>query len=1211
MLRNRSLFFLSLSLLFALGCAISHYRSDYRSDERILSIEKRLSVIANHVNAEADSIILHRGAVNWSSLHYSFFLFDSLEVLAWSKNQYFPYFRNQIDDDSIHLFSSNSGDFLIKRWVTADNHVLVAVLPLVRKYPISNRYLFPEWNENIFGETRGAILDISANRGSVVKVGEQGGFRFQIEGGAYESAHKSFVLSCISIVCFLAGVYFLMRYFCSLRKFEFGFIMLLVAFVLLRIIMVTFDYPNVLIPSAVFDPQYFASSSYNSSIGDLFFNSLVVIILCGYVFFTYHHWRVVKYLLRSTGWIRLVIGTLIITLAFFSFLYPFLFVETIFHNSAVSFDITESIQFDWLRSLSWLSILAGVISAFFFIHVLSNLSKSLITDRLHFISALILAGLFFTIYFLSASRDYQITLPVATVFFLILFFTNLPSSQRKLNVTTFIYFFVVISAFGFQHALSIQHFVEEKKAKSQFKFASDYLIGRDVLGEYLLNESTKRIGQDAFIQNRLNNPFLTKSPIRQKIKQVYLNSYFDRYEAQIYLYNSNGEPLDNNSPEKLSAFTNQFQNASNATDYEGIYFIKPSDIDSNKRYLSVIPVYRVDQIVGFVLLDLSLKRIIPQNVYPELLVDRRFAEFFENADRSFSFIKDGKILSSFGTFNYEQDFDFRDLGNPDFYLSGVSKGGYFHTGVEDVSGQVAVITSAAYPAFYVLTNFSFFFVSGVFLLVIMMIFYGFASIIKGNKMNYAARIQLYIYLAFSLPLCVVTVTTLNRVSKSAEDELSKNFETNARNLGEGILSSVSEYFNGTISRGDFENILIDRAKITNSDITFYDRSGKYVASSQPLIVESQITSALMNRSVWEKINREGISSIVVNERIGSLLFNNCYVTLKSADSGALLGILSVPFFDSVNSLESNRVNVLANFLTVFTIIFILFSILSFYVVNSLTFPLRFMTKTLSRTTLSGDNKPLEWKSNDEIGMMVSEYNKMVNNLEQSKIELARSQKERAWREIAKQVAHEIKNPLTPMKLTLQHMQYQLKANKLDDEKAGSSINTLLTQVEILNDIASSFSAFARMPAPILERIDLLSLLKKTVDLYSDYERGEVTLHPMTDSAFVMGDEQLFTRIFSNIILNALQSGHTEKITVKVKIHRHDHAYLVSIEDNGNGIEPEMVDKVFTPYFSTKESGSGLGLAISKQGIEQSGGEIWFDTKPGSGTTFFVRLPGVD
>jgi len=1210
MLRNRSVFFLSLSLLFAFGCIVFNYSSD-NADDRIISIEERLNAMVEDVNKEAQLILSDPDLVKWSSLHNSFFLVDSTEIQAWSKNQFFPDLRSINSHADFQLVPNNSGDFLIRQWTINKTKKLLSVIPLIRKYPISNRYLSTEWNEEIFDETHGSISPSSNSNGAIINLNGKEIFRFQIEDVNHEKGYWSFALASVSLIFFIVGIYFWVNLLYKVRKYELGFIVLSVSFVLLRIVMFTTGYPTGWSTSSVFDPQYFASSSYNSSIGDLFLNSLGILILCGYIFITYHHWQIVKYALRLSGWIKYALGCFLIVLAFFSFLYPYLFVETIFHNSTISLDITEAIQFDWLRSLSFLSVLAGAISAFFFVHVFINLAKSILSDFLPFLTALILAGLIFTAYFLSASRDYAITLPTAAIFFLILFATNLTSSLRKLEPITFIYFFVVITALGVQHGLSIKHFIEEKRTESQFKFASNYLIGRDVLGEFLLNEGTKRIRQDAFIQSRLNNPFLTKSAIRQKIKQVYLNSYFDRYDAQIYLYNSAGEPLDNNSPETLAAFSNRFQSASASTDYEGIYFIQPSDIDSNKRYLSLIPISRADQIIGFIIIDLSLKRIIPQNVYPELLVDRRFAEFFKNTDRSFSFIKDGKILSSFGTFNYEKEFDFSSLKNSDFYKSGVSKNGFFHSGVEDASGQVAVITSAAYPIFFVLTNFSLFFVLGVVLLVITMTSYGLILVLKGHKMNYAARIQLYIYLAFSLPLFVATITTLNRVSKSAENELNQNFETNARNLGEDILTSVTDYFNGNISKEDFENLLVDRAKITNSDITFYDRLGKYAASSQPLIVENQIISPLMNRSVWEQVNREGASSIIGNEQIGTLQFNNCYVPLKSPESGALLGILSVPFFNSANSLENTQVNVLSNFLTVFTIIFILFSVLSFYVVNSLTFPLRFITRILSRTTLSGGNKPLEWRSKDEIGMMVSEYNKMVNNLEQSKIELARSQKESAWREIAKQVAHEIKNPLTPMKLTLQQMEYLLKMNKMDDEKARTSINTLLTQVDILNEIASSFSAFARMPAPILTRIDLISLLNKCVHLYSDYDGGSVVLKSNLPTAFVMGDEQLFNRIFSNIILNGLQSAQGENVLVQVELNRIDGFYQISINDNGKGIEPEMINKLFTPYFSTKHSGSGLGLAISKQGIEQSGGEIWFETKKDTGTTFFVKLPLIE
>jgi len=238
--------------------------------------------------------------------------------------------------------------------------------------------------------------------------------------------------------------------------------------------------------------------------------------------------------------------------------------------------------------------------------------------------------------------------------------------------------------------------------------------------------------------------------------------------------------------------------------------------------------------------------------------------------------------------------------------------------------------------------------------------------------------------------------------------------------------------------------------------------------------------------------------------------------------------------------------------------------------------------------------------------MVNEYNKMVDNLEQSKIELARSQKESAWREIARQVAHEIKNPLTPMKLTLQQMQLWLVKDTLEKERAKQSVNTLLNQVEILNEIASSFSAFARMPAPILEKLDLVALLTKTVNLYSTYEGGSVDFKSSVQPVYIDGDPQLLDRIFSNMILNGLQAGGKPPL-VFIEVKPAGSFIRVIIQDNGEGIAPEFQDKIFIPYFTTKKSGSGLGLAIAKQGIELSGGKIWFDSSPGK-TRFYIEFP---
>lgn len=1203
---------LILFFVLSFACALVGIGLGYlqtNSQEAVAQvISTNLAVSLNKLEQEQTKISKNPSGIVWSSLKDSHFLVDSLRIIAWSKNDFLPDVRVLQDSFNIRLLQNSSGDFLLKKRVLKNSQFLLSVLPLHKKYPIVNKYLSPKWNQNVFQDYSVRIVNPDFASGSLVTYKGKSVFKILPIEIISKQSKVSFIFVSLAFILFLIGSIFILVSLHRLRKHQLVFLIAISLFAALRILMLTINFPVRWVSTPIFSPQAFASSSYNASLGDLFLNSLGVLFLCAYVFFTYAQWPLVKRLLRTNGLVKTGWGTFFTLMTIFSFLFPFLFIETIFHNSRISLDITQTLSFDLLRILSFISVILGTISSFFFTHIFFKIARTLAPKPVLFAGTLLVSCLLFIGYFVSESREYWISLFIAVPYIIILYSTRVDSSLSRISYLTFLYLFLAVSAYSIQGALSVERFVEEERIESQFRFASSYLIGRDVFAEYLLNESSRRIAKDAYIQSRLASPFLSKSPVRQKIKQVFLNSYFDRYDVKILLFNAAKEPLDDQTTGGFNLYENELMKQSSGSEYEGVQFIRSQGVQIGKRYFTTVSIFRSEQVVGYVVLDLSLKRIIPQNVFPELLVDSRFNEYFENRDKSFAFISDKLILSSFGSFNYEKEFDFLLLDSRDFYKNGIIENGFIQSGSEDDSGRVAVVTSLAYPTFFLLTNFAFFFVLGIFVIGFGMAFYGLRAWVNGQQINYAARIQLYIYMAFALPLVIVTVTTLNRVSRSAEDQLNNDFINKSRLLGENIVPTLTSYrADPDNMRSELENQVVNVARFSNLDVSIYDPSGMTIISSQPVIVENQLTSGLMNREAWERIFQSGDNSLILNEKIGSLNFNDAYFGLKSSESGALIGVLSVPFFESAFSLETTQISVLANILTVFVVIFILFTILSFFAVNSLTFPLRFITRTLSRTTLTGTNKPLEWKSNDEIGLMVTEYNRMLTNLEQSKVELARSQKESAWREIAKQVAHEIKNPLTPMKLTLQQMEQAMLRGDLGQEKGNQSIKVLLTQVDILNDIASSFSAFARMPAPILQRIELVQLVRKSIALFANYEEGEVHFQYKGDSLNIDGDEQLLSRVFSNIILNAFQSGEGRHITVKVILKQEGDNALISFEDNGSGIDEGLKDKIFAPYFSTKKSGSGLGLAIAKQGIEQSGGAIWFESEIGKGTIFFVRL----
>jgi two-component system, NtrC family, nitrogen regulation sensor histidine kinase NtrY len=477
----------------------------------------------------------------------------------------------------------------------------------------------------------------------------------------------------------------------------------------------------------------------------------------------------------------------------------------------------------------------------------------------------------------------------------------------------------------------------------------------------------------------------------------------------------------------------------------------------------------------------------------------------------------------------------------------------------------------------------------------------------GGRLFFSARIQLFLNLAFFVPLIVVSITTLGLTSRSSQQQLSTEYLNKSRVFGQQITTYLNEYVSDVDeSRTTLTNQLADLAKLSNLDANVYNTQGQLLTSSQPLIFESNLISRYINSDAFMRM-LGGENLVIEAEEVGTLRYFVAYSAIKSPQTGDLIGILGIPFFQSLHLLEKVQTVILTNILNIFALIFIVLLVLSYFVSEWLTFPLRFITQSLRKTSLTNMNKPLTWTATDEIGLMVKEYNSMLFKLSESKIELEQTQREKAWREIAQQVAHEIKNPLTPMKLTLQQLERAIREGNGSPEKTQKAITNLLSQVDSLNDIASSFSGFAKMPEPVIVKLEVITLLKRVIDLHSP--TGEIAFKTNVREVWVFGDEQLLSRTFSNLILNGLQSGSPGQHTrVSVSVRIVEDKVRIDFQDNGKGIDPDIAERIFLPHFSTKKSGSGLGLAISRQAIHQMNGNIYFETRARKGTTFTIELP---
>lgn len=409
-----------------------------------------------------------------------------------------------------------------------------------------------------------------------------------------------------------------------------------------------------------------------------------------------------------------------------------------------------------------------------------------------------------------------------------------------------------------------------------------------------------------------------------------------------------------------------------------------------------------------------------------------------------------------------------------------------------------------------------------------------------------------------------------------------------------------------LSEQRISGILQDLAYRYQTDIHVYNQHGELAGSSQNLLFSKQLVSKLIAPAVVFGENMP----VHLNEKIGQLNYLTTYAELINGDY-IPLGYIAIPQYFSQSEINQKINQFLIALIQIYTLIILLSIFLLIIAGNRLASPLKLMEEKLKTMKLNGRNARIEYRGNDEIGQLVEQYNRTVDELEKSTDLLLKSERESAWRTMARQVAHEINNPLTPMKLTIQQLQrLKLQANEGFDAYFSTASTTLIEQIDNLSRIAGTFSQFARLPETQLQEIDIAARLYSSVELFKN-NQDDVSVHYSGPQSGVMvkGDPEQLIRVFSNLLKNALQSipsGGSGRVETTLWVGPDQ--VIISIKDNGVGIEPEAQKNIFKPNFTTKSSGMGLGLSISKAIIENVGGTITFSSEVNKGTEFTIRLP---
>lgn len=404
----------------------------------------------------------------------------------------------------------------------------------------------------------------------------------------------------------------------------------------------------------------------------------------------------------------------------------------------------------------------------------------------------------------------------------------------------------------------------------------------------------------------------------------------------------------------------------------------------------------------------------------------------------------------------------------------------------------------------------------------------------------------------------------------------------------------------------FKVEIFNISEVHRLELEIFDLKGNLIVSSNKELIHQNKTTKISDKILTSLAN-SGLHRVVKKAEIDDKEYQSSYTYLYN-DNNEEIGILHIPYLEN----RSDQANELKEFLSRlalgFFFMFVIGMAFSLFISRYITKSITTVSEKMNEMRLNKRNEKIEIKGkNKEIHVLIEAYNSMVDDLEESAVKLAQSEREEAWREMAKQVAHEIKNPLTPMRLTVQSFERKFDPTDPDiEQKLKEYSTTIIQQIDVMSSIASAFSDFAKMPTQKRAEINIVEVVKHATEIFTE---PYISFSSDVEVLIMNLDKLQITRVITNLIKNAIQAiEETENPSVKIKIISQKTDILIEVIDNGKGISDEDKDKVFEPKFTTKTSGMGLGLPMIKNIIEAYGGTLYFESQKNIATIFTVQLP---
>lgn len=1095
----------------------------------------------------------------------SFLVFENQKILYWSDNTVPPYYQLLKQDTKV-IFSGNAW-YLIDSEQKGDKEFFILSL-IKTQYPFENENIKNEFQQDFSIDNNVEIYNEPCDNTHEI-YDSDGNFLLALSNATISETSKwklvapvlLFVLSFVFFVLFL-GMFPKKNWIYSVVAY---LLLFGVAFVMTKQvpehIMLYHECIVILVLAYI---VFTLKKVWKSEILSYVIFSIVSFILCGTAT------GFIKSLALHSG-IEMELFNLLSTNAF-SFIAYFEIASLLFLYFAFCFRFSRAFEFDKKYSLP---LLVGI---------------CLLTPSLTF----------FLIKSPSEFFPYLFGFYCITVISIVLF-----AYSRRHESPTFALKLVFLVATVIYTETAISIYLDKHKAENRYELAKEWANEQDPVAEQFLASVYRSTRSDMFLDSMMKKSENQDVTIKDYLQKTYFNGWLGQYDLECTVCGTDSAFAESNQLPNCEAYFQQMVSTSGKhisdTNY---YYI--NNQDGNITYFDAIEYKLANGTITKLYIELHSKITSQVFGYPTILLDNTESNQFP-ANYSLAKYKNGLLVSKRGKCPYPQKLTFQSDTN---FATIVDSQHHVAHLMYKISDQYTVVVS---NRTYQLKNYFMWFpYIFLFFFLLMLIFLKCCERTPITiKRSLSVQIERSLIGLLIGTFAIVMIGGLYFMksynSRQQREFLEEKIASVAKEFSQqykdfGYLPPEEKHF--------IQNKLVELANIYSSDINLFDTQGDMIASSRPEIFQFRLVNEKISTQAYYQLIERGRSSFSQEESIGNLKFTSSYVSIIN-NQNTILGYLNLPNFSNEEEFKQQFAGLIVGLLNLLVVLLLISTIFSMFIAKRISEPLVVLQNKMTNVALGGENEKIALQVPDELNGVIQNYNEMIDKLSVSADKLAKAEREMAWREMARQIAHEIKNPLTPMKLSLQLLNRSWdEKDERFESRLKSITKTMIEQIDTLADTATSFSDFAKLSKVNIEDVDINNLIQNCVVIFNNEENVEVTAEFYQEDVLVRADKDKTTRMLNNLVKNAIQAIPKERQGfVKVTTQPTADGFVkIAVADNGKGIPEDAQKHIFELHFTTKSSGSGFGLAICKSIVDASQGKIYFETEIDVGTTFFVELP---